>query len=118
MTLNERINDLAAEAKATVTVNTCEAGLIYTISTPGLPSVRTTAEWGDDEDAVLNDLRIRMDEAGMFTPKHEYLLDYGSGRTARIWALSEKQAIRVASQGEPESITDLTTGEVKAWVVV
>jgi hypothetical protein len=118
MTLNERIAELVVEATATVTVNTCEAGLIYTITSPGVSSVRITAEWGDDEDAVINDLRIRMDEAGMFLPRHEYLLDYGSGRTARIRAQSERQAIRIASQGEPESITNLTTGEIKAWVVV
>lgn len=118
MTLSERINDLATEAKATVKTNTCEAGLIYTITSPGVGSVSITAEWGDDEDAILSALRSKMLAAGMFAPKHEYLLDYGSGQTARIWAPSERQAVRMAMRGEPETITDLTTGEVKAWVVV
>lgn len=118
MNLNERIADLVVEVKATVTVNTCEAGLIYTVTSPGVGSVRVTAEWGDDDDAVIAVLRSKMVGAGMFQPKHEYLLDYGSGRQARIWAPSERQAVRMASQGEPETITDLTTGETKAWVVV
>jgi hypothetical protein len=118
MNLNERIDALATEVKATVTTNTCEAGLIYTLTSPGVGSVRVTAEWGDDDDAIIEHLRNKMVAAGFFQTKHEYLLDYGSGRQARIWAPSERQAVRMASQGEPESITDLTTGESKAWIVV
>lgn len=116
--LQERIEALAVEVKATVTANTCEAGIIYTITAPGVGSVRTTAEWGDEEDAIIENLRSKMVGAGMFQPKHEYLLDYGSGQTARIFAPSERQAVRMAMRGEPETITDLSTGEVKAWVVV
>lgn len=118
MTLQDRIEDLATEVKATVKTNTCEAGLIYTVTSPGIGSVQVTAEWGDEEDAVLEVLRSKMIGAGMFQTKHEYLLDYGSGMTARIWAPSERQAVRMAMRGEPETITDLSTGEVKAWVTL
>jgi len=118
MTLRERIDTLATEARATVKVNQFDGGLIFTITAPGIGAVATTAEWGDDDDLVIEDLKGRMSRAGMLEPKHEFLLDYGSGRTARIWAPSERSAVRLAAQGEPESITDLTTGESKAWVVV
>lgn len=115
--LRDRVHDLATEAGCTFSVNQFDGGQFYQITQPGKGSVAASYEWGDDPDQIIAILRAKMIAAGMIgAVKHEYLLDFGSGRTARLWAPDERAAIRLAGQGEPESITDMTTGEAHDWV--
>ena len=115
-TLNDRVHDLAAEAGAVSKANVFDGGRMFTITMPGRGSVACSYEWGDDEDQIITILRAKMSAAGMLTTKHEFVLDYGNGNVATIWAADAQQAVRLASRGTPETITDLTTGESKAWV--
>lgn len=117
-TLRERVFDLATEAGATFAAQTFEGGQYFTVTKPGIGSVRVAYEWGDDEQQIIEIMREKMDAAGMLAARHEFLLDFGGGRSVRIWARDEREAVRIAMQGEPEEITDLTTGESKAWVSV
>lgn len=117
MSLRDEVHELATTVGATFDIRTTENGKAIIIALPGVGSVLVHADWDDDRDQIIGALKTKMTAAGMLAIKHEYLLDFGSGRTATIWAPSEKAAIRLAGQGEPEMITDLTTGESKAWVV-
>lgn len=114
--LRDRVHDLATSASCTFSVNQFEGGQAYIVTQPGKGSVMASYEWGDDPDQIIDILRAKMSAAGMIGQvRHQYLLDFGGGRTATLWAPDERHAIRLAGQGEPESITDLTTGTAVKW---
>lgn len=114
--MRDRVHDLATSVGATFSASQFDGGVFYQVTMPGKGSVAISFEWGDDPDRVIEVLKGKMSAAGMLTVRRQYLLDFGGGKTATIWAADEQQAVRLVGQGEPESITDLATGDSHQWV--
>lgn len=114
--LRDAIHDMATSVGAVFATDQYDGGQRYTITMPGQGSVAVSADWGDDPQQIVEILRSKMQAAGWGTVlRHQYLLDFGGGRTALLWAPDERTAVRLAGQGEPESVTDLSTGESHEW---
>lgn len=106
-TLRDRLADLTNTFDGSITFSMApyDCGTAVTATVPGKGSVRISIDCGEDEAQAVDMLRARMVERGMIAgPKRKFTLTYPSGRVVVIWALDEGQAIKLASQGQPEKV--------------
>lgn len=105
------VEALAQEVGATVHWGRYDCGTSVTLTVPGKGSQRVTVDCGEEWQPAVDLLRARLAQTGAGGTKRKFTLTYPGGRVLTIWATDEGQAIKLASQGQPEKIevVDVTT---------